>query len=106
MRDTRFIIDKDGNINDTVVDLNERLQEELNDDCRFILSQDDFGNYEIRYDDDKVFHFLWEICPFLNEQQAIINKLSKTLADMLGERLKEHTSRVYFRNNGESDNDE
>ena len=105
MRDTRFIIDKDGNINDTVVDLNERLQKELND-CRFILCEDDFGDYEIRYDDDKVFHFLWEVCPFLNEQQAIINELSRTLADMLGERLKEHMSGVYCSDNGESDNDE
>lgn len=87
MSGERFIIDENGNIKDTVVDLNERLQEELNDDCRFVLSQDDFGNYEIRYD-DKVFHFLWEVCPFLNEQQAIINKLGKILADMVKVRLK------------------
>ena len=81
MRDTRFIIDKDGNIKDTVVDLNERLEEELND-CRFILYQDDFGNYEIRYDDDKVFHFLWEICPFLNKQEAIIEGLKEKLCEL------------------------
>ena len=39
----------------------------------FILCQDDLGNYEIRYD-DKVFHFLWEVAPILNEQQATINR--------------------------------
>ena len=43
---------------------------------QFILYQDDFGNYEIRYD-DKVFHFLWELAPILNEQRAIINKLQR-----------------------------
>ena len=43
---------------------------------RFILCQDDFGNYEIRYD-DKVFHFLWEAAPILNEQQAIISALKE-----------------------------
>ena len=41
-------------------------------DVRFILCQDDFGNYEIR-DNNKVFHFLWEVAPILNEQQATIN---------------------------------
>jgi len=40
---------------------------------RFILCQDDFGNYEIRYDDE-VFHFLWEVAPILNEQQATIEE--------------------------------
>jgi len=44
----------------------------MNDE-RFILCQDDLGNYEIRYD-DKVFHFLWEVAPILNEQQALIIK--------------------------------
>lgn len=48
------------------------LQKELND-CGFILCQDDFGNYEIRYE-GKVFHFLWEVAPILNEQQATITK--------------------------------
>jgi hypothetical protein len=43
---------------------------------RFILCQDDFGNYEIRYD-DKVFHFLWEVAPILNEQQATISALNE-----------------------------
>ena len=42
-------------------------------DERFILCQDDLGNYEIRYDED-VFHFLWEVAPILNEQQALIIK--------------------------------
>jgi len=45
---------------------------------RFILCQDDFGNYEIRYD-DKVFHFLWEAAPILNEQQATIKSKDKQL---------------------------
>lgn len=40
---------------------------------RFILCQDDLGNYEIRYD-DKVFHSLWEVAPILNKQQATIKK--------------------------------
>lgn len=43
---------------------------------QFILCQDDLGNYEIRYD-DKVFHFLWEVAPILNEQQATINEYKK-----------------------------
>ena len=42
-------------------------------DAQFILCQDDFGNYEIRCD-SKVFHFLWEVAPILNEQQDTINK--------------------------------
>jgi len=45
---------------------------------RFILCQDDLGNYEIR-DDDKVFHFLWEVAPILNEQQATIKSKDKQL---------------------------
>lgn len=52
---------------------NRQLQEGLND-CKFILCQDDLGNYEIRYD-DKVLHFLWEVAPILNEQQAVIEEL-------------------------------
>lgn len=55
---------------------NEKLRNELND-CDFILCQDDFGNYEIRYDDDKIFHFLWEVAPILNKQQAIIQSLKE-----------------------------
>lgn len=43
---------------------------------QFILCQDDLGNYEIRYD-DKIFHFLWEVAPILNEQQAILNALKE-----------------------------
>lgn len=47
-------------------------------ETRFILCQDDFGNYEIRYD-DKIVHFLWEVAPILNEQQAIIKSKDKQL---------------------------
>ncbi len=43
---------------------------------RFTLCQDDFSNYEIR-DRDKVFHFLWEVAPILNEQQAEIDDLKE-----------------------------
>ena len=53
---------------------NEQLKNDIND-CDFLLCQDDFGNYEIRYDDDKIFHFLWEVAPILNKQQAIIQSL-------------------------------
>ena len=49
---------------------------------RFILCQDDLGNYEIRYD-DKVFHFLWEVAPILNEQQATIKELEKNFDDLV-----------------------
>ena len=42
----------------------------------FILCQDDFGNYEIRYDDN-VYHFLWEVAPILNEQEATISRLEE-----------------------------
>ncbi len=49
-----------------------RQNGELND-CDFTLLQDDFGNYEIRYNDE-VFHFLWEVAPILNKQQAIIQR--------------------------------
>ena len=55
---------------------------------RFILCQDDLGNYEIRYE-DKVFHFLWEVAPILNEQQATINELKAKL------REKEEDERLY-----------
>lgn len=57
---------------------NEKLRNELND-CDFILLQDDFGNYEIRYDNDKIFHFLWEVAPILNKQQAIIQSLKEEI---------------------------
>ena len=57
---------------------NEKLRNELND-CDFILCQDDFGNYEIRYDNDKIFHFLWEVAPILNKQQAIIQSLKEEI---------------------------
>lgn len=43
---------------------------------QFILCQDDLGNYEIRYG-DKIFHFLWEVAPILNEQQATITTLKE-----------------------------
>lgn len=74
-----------------IVDLLNKQQAAINDlkkekdswknknDCEFILCQDDLGNDEIRYDDDKIFHFLWEVAPLLNEQQAIINKLKEEL---------------------------
>jgi len=45
---------------------------------RFILCQDDLGNYEIRYD-DKVFHFLCEVAPILNEQQSTIGELQSII---------------------------
>lgn len=48
---------------------------------RFILCQDDFGNYEIRYDED-VFHFLWEVAPILNEQQATIQFLQNEIDEL------------------------
>ena len=54
---------------------------------RFILCQDDLGNYEIRYD-DKVFHFLWEVAPILNEQQATIRKLQDLCGESDGENAK------------------
>lgn len=53
---------------------------------RFILCQDDLGNYEIRYG-DKVFHFLWEVAPILNEQQSEINSLKIGLKLSSGEKL-------------------
>ena len=60
---------------------------------RFILCQDDLGHYEIRYD-DKVFHFLWEVAPILNEQQATINELEETNKAMYN-RLKEQSEIIY-----------
>ena len=54
---------------------------------RFILCQDDLGNYEIRYD-DKVFHFLWEVTPILNEQQELIEELK--VSDEMGWERAEH----------------
>ena len=53
----------------------------------FILCQDDLGNYEIRYD-DKVFHFLWEVTPILNEQQELIEELK--VSDEMGWERAEH----------------
>lgn len=52
----------------------------------FILCQDDLGNYEIRYDEE-VLHFLWEVAPILNEQQATIDQLNLAIDDLLS-----HTS--------------
>ena len=51
-------------------------------DERFILCQDDLGNSEIRYE-DKVFHFLWEVAPILNEQQEMIDQLEKENANLI-----------------------
>ena len=48
----------------------------------FILCQDDFGNYEIRHDEE-VFHFLWEVAPILNEQQAIIRRDEISIKTMM-----------------------
>jgi len=51
-------------------------------EAEFILCQDDFGNYEIRYE-DKVFHFLWEVAPILNEQQSIIRRDEISIKTMM-----------------------
>ena len=51
-------------------------------ETRFILCQDDFGNYEIRYDEE-VFHFLWEVAPILNEQQEMIDQLEKENTNLI-----------------------
>jgi len=48
----------------------------------FILCQDDLGNYEIRHDEE-IFHFLWEVAPILNEQQATIDKQDKAIREAL-----------------------
>ena len=61
-------------------------------DKRFILCQDDLGNYEIRYD-GKVFHFLWEVAPILNEQQATNSALmteNNHLIDVIKEYAKKY----------------
>lgn len=79
---------------------------------QFILYQDDFGNYEIRYD-NKVFHFLWELAPILNKQQATIDKLQK-YNDVLhdeNEQLRKFIELMNMRQkwklyNYKSDNDE
>ena len=52
----------------------------MNEDL-FILCQDDFGNYEIRHD-DKIFFFLWEVAPILNEQQDTISELNKQIEQL------------------------
>ena len=54
----------------------------------FILCQDDLGNYEIRYEDN-VYHFLYEVAPILNEQQATIDeqKIIIEERDVANERL-------------------
>ena len=60
------------------------------DEKIFISCQDDLGNYEIRYD-DKVFHFLWEVVPILNEQQATndyLEEANSRLQMQLGETLR------------------
>ena len=69
-------------------------------DVRFILCQDDFGNYEIR-DNNKVFHFLWEVAPILNEQQAIIIKQDEEIKKL--KRTERSWRRIHCCNK-ESDN--
>ena len=61
----------------------------------FILCQDDFGNYEIRYDEE-VFHFLWEVAPILNEQQAIIHRDELSIKTMMSnmEKLEEENEQL------------
>lgn len=61
----------------------------------FILCQDDFGNYEIRYDEE-VFHFLWEVAPILNEQQAIIRRDEISIKTMMSnmEKLEEENEQL------------
>lgn len=68
----------------------------------FILCQDDFGNYEIRHDEE-VFHFLWEVAPILNEQQAIIRRDEISIKTMMSnmEKLEEENEQLrQFINNG------
>lgn len=64
-------------------------------DEQFILCQDDLGNYEIRYE-DKVFHFLWEVAPILNEQQAIIRRDEISIKTMMSnmEKLEEENEQL------------
>lgn len=61
----------------------------------FILCQDDFGNYEIRHDEE-VFHFLWEVAPILNEQQAIIRRDEISIKTMMSnmEKLEEENEQL------------
>jgi len=67
----RLVCEKLNEQQSTISQLQKKVSEP-----RFILCQDDFGNYEIRYDDE-VFHFLWEVAPILNEQQATIQSLKE-----------------------------
>ena len=69
-------------------------------DVRFILCQDDFGNYEIRYD-DKIVYFLWEVAPILNEQQSIIIKQDEEIKKL--KRTERSWRRIHCCNK-ESDN--
>ena len=69
-------------------------------DERFILCQDDLGNYEIRYD-DKVFHFLWEVAPILNDQEATIIKQDEEIKKL--KRTERSWRRIHCCNT-ESDN--
>lgn len=64
-------------------------------DEQFIICQDDLGNYEIRYA-DKVFHFLWEVAPILNEQQAIIRRDEISIKTMMSnmEKLEEENEQL------------
>lgn len=62
-------------------------------ETRFILCQDDLGNYEIRYDDE-VFHFLWEVAPILNKQQATINLLLNLLYQSEETVINEYSSHI------------
>lgn len=64
-------------------------------DERFILCQDDLGNYEIM-DGDKVYHFLWEVAPILNEQQAIIRRDEISIKTMMSnmEKLEEENEQL------------
>ena len=64
-------------------------------DERFILCQDDLGNYEIM-DGDKVYHFLWEVAPILNEQQAIIRRDEISIKTMMSnmEKLEEENDEL------------
>ena len=59
----------------------------------FILCQDDLGNYEIRYG-DKVFYFIYELAPILNEQQETITKLQIELE--LENKKSQHLLHKYF----------
>ena len=69
-------------------------------ETRFILCQDDLGNYEIR-DDEEVIHFLWEVAPILNEQQATIIKQDEEIKKL---KRTERSWRKIHCCNKESDN--